>query len=53
MYQVSLQYCCKVILVLNYGSNIFGMYFSDGMDGASQIYQQYALVPVDLVYNIV
>ena len=33
--------------------NTFGMQFAYGMDGALQIYQQYAPLVVDLLYNIV
>ena len=42
-----------MILVSNYQSNIFGTQFAHGMDRTLYIYQQYALVVVDLVYNSV
>ena len=40
------------ILVSSYRSNISGMQFAYGKDGALQIHQQHAPVAVDLVYNI-
>ena len=53
MYQIGLQQCQLVILVLSYRSNIFEMQFVYGVDGALQIYQQHVPVALDLVYNIV
>ena len=52
VYRIGLQHCRLVILVSNYRSNISGMQFTYGMDGALQIYQQHAPVVVDLVYKL-